>query len=386
MRRVLIVQLSSNRDGSAFSGLMLADGLREAGWDTHVVFGFDGPMVERYAENGHQTRVHSHKNWLRGSGYRSLVRGVSGEVLSSIGMRRLMDELRPAVVYVNTGAGLAGILAARRAGVPSIWHLRELFADEGGEMSSPAGMQWLLRRSFRELPTAVACNSEAVARSLLGSARNVRIIANAVEERFFDENRTREESRRVFDLPQDRLIVGVPGTLRPMKGHRFFFRAAARMAGQAPNPLFAITGGGEAAFVEPLKQEVEAMGISEQVRFLGSITDMPAFYRACDVVCIPSESEPFGRTVIEAMAAGSPLVATAVGGIRETVRAGETGLLVSYDDVPALVNALQRLLCSPEERDRLRATARREASARFAPAAYKRAVCELVESVAGGAA
>jgi glycosyltransferase involved in cell wall biosynthesis len=247
-------------------------------------------------------------------------------------------------------------------------------------------MQGLLRRSFGTLPAAVACNSESVARSLLGPAHRARIIANAVEDRFFDERRSQEEARRDLDLPADGLIVGVPGTLRPMKGHRFFFRVAARLAGQDRPLLFAITGGGEPVFVDPLKQEVESLGIGEQVRFLGSISDMPAFYRACDVVCVPSESEPFGRTVIEAMAAGAPLVATAVGGIRETVRAGETGLLVAYDDVPALEAALTRLLRNPSERERLRAAARRDAEARFAPAAYKRAVCELVESVAGGVA
>lgn len=65
MRNALIVQRSAALDGSAHSGLLLADGLREAGWDTHVAFGFKGPIIDRYAVAGHETHVVPHNNWFR---------------------------------------------------------------------------------------------------------------------------------------------------------------------------------------------------------------------------------------------------------------------------------------------------------------------------------
>src|SRR5207248_4108745 len=122
------------------------------------------------------------------------------------------------------------------------------------------------------------------------------------------------------------------GTLRPVKGHPFFLDAAAAAIKRIPDCRFVIAGTGEARYVEALKAQVAMLGLTAGVRFLGKVEQMPAFYRACDVVCVPSMSESFGRTVIEAFASLTPVVATAVGGMRETVEHGRTGLLVAYGD------------------------------------------------------
>src|SRR5690606_9152373 len=104
---------------------------------------------------------------------------------------------------------------------------------------------------------------------------------------------------------------------------------------------------------QELVATVERMKLSAHVRFLGTVDQMPAFYRACDVVCIPSSSEPFGRTVIEAFATGTPVVATAVGGIPEIVAHGETGLLVTYGDKASLAEAIGQVLVDENLRGRL---------------------------------
>jgi len=83
---VLIVQRNSALDGSAHSGLLLADGLRKAGWDTRIAFGFEGPMTERYAAAGHEVSVVPHENWLRRTHATSL-RSASGT--NGAGRRRL---------------------------------------------------------------------------------------------------------------------------------------------------------------------------------------------------------------------------------------------------------------------------------------------------------
>src|SRR5690242_19369154 len=98
---------------------------------------------------------------------------------------------------------------------------------------------------------------------------------------------------------------------------------------------------------------------------------MHQFYRACDVICIPSRSEPFGRTVVEAFAVGAPVVASAVGGIRETVRSGENGLAVEFGDVPALVEALSRLIQDRSLRETLSRTGVRDARERYSANAYQ---------------
>jgi D-inositol-3-phosphate glycosyltransferase len=106
---------------------------------------------------------------------------------------------------------------------------------------------------------------------------------------------------------------------------------------------------------------------------------MPAFYRACDIVCIPSVAESFGRTVIEAFACGTPVVATAVGGIREIVTHEQTGLLVDYGDEKNLAEAVRLML----ERDRLRnevkANARRRAEALYAEGCYQQRLVGIAQ-------
>ena len=109
---------------------------------------------------------------------------------------------------------------------------------------------------------------------------------------------------------------------------------------------------------------------------------MPSFYRACDLACIPSRAEPFGRTVIEAFAAGVPVIATAVGGIAETVDDEETGLLVPYGNDQLLTDALERLTADDALRERIRTRARTVARKEYHERVYKQRILEVVENVA----
>jgi len=169
--------------------------------------------------------------------------------------------------------------------------------------------------------------------------------------------------------------------LRPMKGHSFFLEAAAHVARQIPRCVFAITGTGESSFESQLRVQTEQLGLAENVRFLGTLTDMPRFYRACDVVCVPSVAEPFGRTVIEAFAIGTPVVATAVGGLAETINDGVTGMLVPFGAVEALASKLVQLLQDTECRDRLSVAGQAMARERFHRADYQRRVTSIAGEV-----
>ncbi len=377
--RVLLVQHSASRDGSTFSGLLLADGLRDAGWALRVVFGHSGPMEAVYAERGHATSVVPHKNWLRRAHPARFMNDVITEYRRASAFDRCIAQVRPDVVYVNSVVSLAAVVAARRAGVPVVWHLRELFADVGGEMHAPGWAKPLVRRLIARLPDRLVAPSRAIAENLLSAAADrVTIVPNAAGRRFFEEERTRDEARRNLQLPADGPILGVPGTLRPVKGHMFFFDAVAPLVDRYPALTLAITGHGAASYEQALQARVQELGLAGRTRFLGSIADMPAFYRACDVVCVPSRAEPFGRTVIEAMAVGTPVVATAVGGIREIVRPEENGLLVPYGDHAALASALDRLLGDADLRARLVETARWDAREWFHERVYQNRLINLV--------
>ena len=108
---------------------------------------------------------------------------------------------------------------------------------------------------------------------------------------------------------------------------------------------------------------------------------MRPFYRACDVICVPSQSESFGRTVIEAFASNVPVLATRVGGIPEIIDDGVNGLLVSYGDEHALTSRLRELLQNEPLRKQLSARAFEKAKREYHEATYKARICRVVEEL-----
>lgn len=383
MPRALIVQHGANLDGSAISGLLLADGLRERGYETHVLFGFAGPVISRYEDRGHAAQVVDHKNWLRAGTYLRFLRTAGRELLPADKIVKAIDDLQPDIVYVNSAVSLAGAIAARRRRLPCIWHLRELFADVGGEMRVPGGFKSLARTVISVLSDLTVVNSRAVAENMLGSSRSSStvIVPNAAGQEFFNLSLSKKQARAELGLPQDRVILGVPGTLRPMKGHTFVFDAIPAIRERIPELYVPITGGTDGPYAKTLMDAVKRSGLGSTVRFMGSVERMPAFYQACDAVCIPSRSEPFGRTVIEAFASGIPVVASAVGGIREIVTHDQNGLLVEFGATSALADAIVRVLSDRKLAARLSSNARRDSEERYTEEKYKDTLASLVDKV-----
>ena len=383
--RALFVQYDAQVGGSPISGAMVVGALVDAGWQIDAVFASDGPMIRRYEELGCRAHVLAHGQWLRGGSAWRRARRWGRELGATGRFVRLMRRLKPDLVYVNTITGLAAVTAARLLRVPSVWHIRELFDDVGGEMHAPLGGKALARWAVARLPSRVVVISEAVAENVLGGRQSpqVAVIPNAVGPRFFEEQRSAAECRAMFGLPTGVPLIGVPGTLRPVKGHEFFFAAARRVGETSPECRFAVTGAGPADYRARLEAQATEAGLCDRTYFLGPVADMPAFYRACDVICVPSRSEPFGRTVIEAFAVGTPVVATAVGGMRETIKHEKTGLLVDYGDAEGLSAALLRVLADRALACRPASAGRDHALECYREELYQDRIGRLVEGPVG---
>ncbi|MCL4194584.1 MAG: glycosyltransferase family 4 protein [Thermoguttaceae bacterium] len=380
------VQYDAQPGGSPISGLMVVNALRNTGWRVEAVFAAPGPMTSQYEELGCRVHVLPHGQWLGGGTASRRVRRWGRDLKAAAGFVRLMRQLRPELVYINTLTGFAAAAAARWLRIPAVWHVRELFDDVGGEMHPPFGGMNLARMLVTRLPERIVVNSRAVAENVLGTAEHPKltIVPNAVPDRFFQLHAAPEECRRRLGLPLGVPVLGVPGTLRPMKGHPWFLEAAVRVAAAAPACHFAFCGDGTAAYRQELNEQVKRLGLEERVHFVGTVADMRDFYGASDIACVPSRAEPFGRVVVEAFAVGVPVIASAIGGIREIVDDGVTGLLVKYGDVEGLAAAMFRLLYDAGLRQRLATQARRDAEDRYRQQVYADRILAVIDGLTAG--
>ncbi|ACX51280.1 glycosyl transferase group 1 [Ammonifex degensii KC4] len=160
--------------------------------------------------------------------------------------------------------------------------------------------------------------------------------------------------RATWGVPPDVPLVATVGRLHPVKGHRYFLEAAAEVRRELPEARFAVIGTG------PERRELEELayrlGIEDSVIFTGFLPEVTSCYPEFDLLVLASLMEGFGLVVLEALALGTPVVATRVGGVPEVVREGETGLLVPPADAQALARAIIWML---EHRDRAQEMAAR---------------------------
>jgi glycosyltransferase involved in cell wall biosynthesis len=259
-----------------------------------------------------------------------------------------------------------GGVAARIAGVRSVAtiHGRHWVADRPRRS--------LAYRLLRRLGMSLVVVSEDLAEHLaprLGLARqDLLVILNGIPlDPFAAASRggRRPEARAGLGVPANAPLLVAIGNLYPVKDHATLVRAAARL----PLVHVAIAGRGPE---EPRLRELAAeLGVEKRVRLLGLRDDIASLLGAADVLVHPSRSEGLPLAILEAMAAGLPVVATRVGGIPEAVADGETGLLVPAADPEALAAALAGLLERPEERSRLGQAGRRRAEREFSVEAMR---------------
>lgn len=220
-----------------------------------------------------------------------------------------------------------------------------------------------VRRASARLAVSAAA-AERLSRSARIPREAIEVVPNGIEvERFAgpDPLRGRGAIRAALALEEDERVLLLPAALRDGKGHEVLIEALPRVLTRAPNLRVLFAGGGERE--GELRERSRPFG--QKVLFLGWRRDMAELMAASDVVVLPSFAEAFPTVLMEAAAAGRPVVATRVGGVPEIVAEGETGLVVEPGDGVALGEAVSSLLENGERARALGARARSRARARF---------------------
>lgn len=235
----------------------------------------------------------------------------------------------------------------------------------------------LLDRWFNSRAEGVVACSHEVAKSasddLKIDRRQITVIHNCVSNRHLNQKQLtdveRETKRAQLTGDEDpRFVFGIVGTLRWEKGHEFLIDAWKQLQAQgvlSNNDFLMIAGDG------PLRTKLESQSKDfDNIRFMGSVTDTQQLLQCLDVFLLPSINEGFGIAIIEAMAAGVPVISTQSGGIPEIIETADLGTLVPVKDPEALVDAIKSLLESPQKAQKIGENGKKRVYERFIPKAY----------------
>ena len=305
--------------------------------------------------------------------------------------RRELRRRRPDVVVVVTTALPAALIAARLEHIPTVVYVGETFPSR----DTDGTVRWLGGRVIARLCEALAdrlvCCSETVAGQFnrLGSAVT---IYPGISRVYAEGDRAGFRAR--YGLEAASPVIAVVGNLTAGRGQDTAVRALAVIRERLPGAQLVIAGLPhprpiDEAFAASVHDLASELGVERSVVFTGFVERVADVYAAADVVVNPARfDEPFGRVALEALTAGRPVVASAVGGIPEVLRDGRDALLVPSDDPVALAEAVSRLVEDPALRDRLVAEGSRRVEFEFGEEAgieaFEGVIADVLEQRSGG--
>jgi glycosyltransferase involved in cell wall biosynthesis len=386
----------------------LVKGLLRIGCEPMVLLASSNPYVSRFRNLGmpvvtmdvrqgqgvtysapiEQVRSSTLADWARRTGPAAAIWHGGGSFLrfwrrmlpQALEIRRRSLQLRAELIHCNDALSIsrAAVIGARLARLPCICHVRRF--DRLGRFE-----RWLARYVDQFIFISRAVQHQFAAQG--ATAKGQRVVHNGVDLEEFPLGVDGEAVRRELGMTGDGPVVGIVGRLVGWKGHHVFLRALAQVAEAVPNVRGLIVGGAEVTnpyLAEELEQLSDALGLRRSVHFTGHRQDVARMVAAMDVLTHTSTApEPFGRVLIEGMAMGKPLVASASGAVPEIVLDGETGLLVQPGDSQAFAAAITSLLRDPDRATLLGAAGRRRVEQRFTLAHHVRQVRQVYGDMLG---
>jgi glycosyltransferase involved in cell wall biosynthesis len=364
-----------------------------------------GPVVDLYRAEGIETRVeegisdfsHTTLEWYGGRAWWRLPGKLLRVPASIRRTRRLVEDINPDLVHLNSSTLAPAALGCARAGVPVVWHIREPLAR--GYLGIRRG---LIRQVIHRHAARVVAISQHDADQLI-PGEQICVIHNFVDFDQFDRTLSGDAVRKELAIDPGVPVVVMLGGIAEPKGTLVLVRALPRLLRKVPNARVIVAGPPPKPLAEPglkgfakrlLRVDAYQQAVTDAldrldaqarqaITFTGIRQDIPALLAACDCLVFPSVVPHFARPIIEAAAMAKPAVASDLGGPRELVVDGETGLLVPSNDPDALADALAGLLGSPDRARELGEAAYRRALMMFDAAKNAAATIALYDDILG---
>ena len=328
--------------------LQVADGMRGRGWPGRVVLTGPGWVLDHVRDRGLPADIVETRGRFDLGYVRRIVR-----LVRQHGAELIHAHLFSPSVYASIVGAWTGVPV-----IATFHGVSDVQAD---------GWARQLRHRLVARRAEIVCVSESLRSALAASVgvpeETVRVIHNGLEVEPFGKG-DGTAVRRENDVPGGALLVGSLGNLRPAKDLHTYLRAA-DILGDDARLRFAVAGQRTEPLYGRLLELRARLGLDDRVSFWGFRSDVPEVLAAFDVLVISSASEGFSLAALQAMAAGTPVVATRSGGPEEIITDGVDGLLVPTGSPEALAGAVRRVIANPELASRLAAAALRTVRERF---------------------
>ena len=280
------------------------------------------------------------------------------DLLALVRITSLLNNFKPDIVHTHTPkAGLIGRVAARLLGIPCIHTVHGIGCDVSA-MSLVEKVYLACERLAAKLSTVQVMVSERLRKTCvehgLAPDGKVRVISGGFDARHFAKLPTRSQARAALGLPVEGVVIGTVSCMKPGKRVGDFVEVCKQVRSVIPNMTAVVAGDGELR--QKIQRQIDHGGLEESTRLLGWRRDVPAIMAALDVFVLMSAHEGLGLVVLEAMAAGVPVVATRVDGCIEIIEGTRAGVLIERGDIEGGAAAVVRLL---NDRGRLEQMGRR---------------------------
>lgn len=370
MASILMLHGSSDLYGASKIFLQSAAALQAAGHRVTVVLSEEGPLVQNLRQKG--LEVHIHRLGILRRKYFNLP-GLANRVSALQKARTFLEKLgrekQVTHLYSNTSAVLVGALVAKRIGAKHIWHLHEILVQ-------PAWFAKMMGKIVGRSADTVLAVSQAVKdhwQPFMDPSK-IHLLYNGIDYEAYLEKHP--DVLLDLKIPTESLRIGMIGRINTWKGQGYFLEIAAKLLKQNPKLHFIIAGDafpGMENLVEEMLQKIGNLGLEKNVSYLGFRNDIAALMQSLDLFVLPSIlPDPFPTVILEAMASGKPVAATAHGGACEMLLHGETGILIPWDNAEKAAALIQSMLQNPERLPLMGEKGRERVLEKFSTEAFER--------------